>query len=78
MAKYVDLQLKLNEQMTDITAFKDSYNKTLPTGFPPASTTLLRQFQNTHPTLFKENEEWSIIKHRKKFLDWHLINQNSL
>ncbi|MBI2108671.1 MAG: hypothetical protein HYT93_00615 [Parcubacteria group bacterium] len=70
----IDEKLKENEGLVKLSDFKDSYNSTIPERFPQASTTLLKQFKNTHPSLFKEGdgkeEHWSVVKHRKKVMDW--------
>ncbi len=61
---------KVNENLTTIAAFLESFNKTAPSGFPRATLASLKQFQALHPGLFKNKEEWSIDKHRKKVMDW--------
>ena len=70
----IDEKLKGNEVFVTLADFKDSYNRTIPERFPHASTTLLKQFKNTHLSLFKEGEgsqeKWSVVKHRKKVMDW--------
>ncbi|KKU51638.1 MAG: hypothetical protein A3A28_03000 [Candidatus Sungbacteria bacterium RIFCSPLOWO2_01_FULL_47_32] len=55
---------------TPLAVFLASYNQTIPSGFPRASTAMLRKFQGTHPTLFKHGDEWSVAQHRKKLMDW--------
>lgn len=74
MAYYeIDEKLRENELFVTITEFKVSYNSTIPERFPHASTPLLKQFKNAHPSLFKgksTEEAWSVVKHRKKVMDW--------
>jgi len=48
----------------------EAYNKCIPAGFPRASVKALKQFQAVHSILFKNGDEWSIDKHRKKLMDW--------
>ncbi|OGZ08165.1 MAG: hypothetical protein A3D65_03420 [Candidatus Lloydbacteria bacterium RIFCSPHIGHO2_02_FULL_50_13] len=48
----------------------ESYNKSIPAEFPRASVKSLKRFQAMHPGLFKNGNEWSIDKHRKKLMDW--------
>ena len=67
-----------NQAMTTIASFMDSYNKSIPEGFPKASTRLLRKFQAAHASLFKSADEWSIDKHRKKLMDWLSANHDQI
>ena len=46
------------------------YNKNIPESFPRVSLALLDKFRVAHPSLFKNEVEWSIDKHRKKLMDW--------
>lgn len=69
--KRFDAERELNEALTPISAFAETYNKTLPLGFPRASEKILREFQAAYPLLFKNGGGWSIDKHRKRFMDWH-------
>ena len=62
--------LKQNEVKTSLVAFMESYNKSIPEGFPRPSVKLLKTFQELHPMLFKHGDEWSIDKHRKRLMDW--------
>ena len=48
----------------------ETYNKSIPDGFPVVSVSILKKFQALHPILFKNGDEWSIDKHRKKLMDW--------
>jgi len=70
MAKLKDPALERNEEMTEMPSFMESYNKMLPVGFPRASIELLKQFKNLHPSFFKNGSDWSLVKHRKKVVDW--------
>ena len=81
MAKEKDSFLLDNELMTTLSIFVESYNDTLPKGFPQASESLLEEFEGAHPRLFKGFErrvnKWSMVKHRKKVLDWLIIRKDS-
>lgn len=46
------------------------YNKNIPESFPRVSLKLLEDFRAAHLSLFKNEDEWSIDKHRKKLMDW--------
>ena len=70
MAKQRNIQQELNEAGTTSMIFMESYNKNLPQGFRIASLKILEKFQAAHPMLFKDGGEWSIDKHRKRFMDW--------
>jgi len=50
--------------------FVGYYNKNIPDAFPRATFKALEEFQAVYPSLFKENREWTINKHRKKLMDW--------
>ena len=65
-----NIELELNQTMTSLAVFMEAYNKHIPVGFPQASVKTLKKFQVTHPILFKNGDEWSVIKHRKKLMDW--------
>jgi len=69
--------LEINRLSTPLASFMESYNKSAPGSFPRASVDSLKQFQETYPTLFK-NGEWSIDKHRKKFMDWFSSHQDEV
>lgn len=69
--KRPDVQRQLNEAFTSLASFAETYNRTLPQGFPPASNKALEKFQALYPLLFKNASGWSIDKHRKRFMDWH-------
>lgn len=76
--KRKDPQLELNKLRTTIDVFIKAYNQTLPQGFPVASASTLRKFQEAYPLLFKDKAEWSIEKHRKKLMDWLPMHANGL
>ena len=59
-----------NERLTPVLDFIESYNRTLPAGFPRATAKTVKLFQQAYPALFKGKDEWSIDKHRKRFMDW--------
>lgn len=50
--------------------FLTHYNKNIPKNFPHATNKALEQFQIAYPRLFKNHDEWSVEKHRKRFMDW--------
>ncbi|PIR69672.1 MAG: hypothetical protein COU47_02080 [Candidatus Niyogibacteria bacterium CG10_big_fil_rev_8_21_14_0_10_46_36] len=60
----------INEDFVTSEIFLANYNKTIPKSFPRATTKALEQFRNIYPNLFKNSDEWSIRKHRKRFMDW--------
>ena len=59
-----------NEIKTTLLAFMESYNNGLPASFPHSSVKILKAFQTLHPGLFRNGDEWSIDKHRKRLMDW--------
>ncbi|MSU74345.1 hypothetical protein EXS57_01030 [Candidatus Kaiserbacteria bacterium] len=69
MKKYSE-ELEVSAMRISLTDFLKSYNKTLPEGFPKASSALLKQFKNSHPLFFKHGDLWSLDEHRKKIIDW--------
>jgi len=62
--------LEANQEITPLADFMESYNKSAPKSLPRASVETLKQFQETYPSLFKNENAWSIDKHRKRFMDW--------
>jgi len=68
-------ELKLNQIATPLSTFMESYNKGIPADFPRVSVKALKQFQVLHPALFKNGDEWSIDRHRKKLMDWLLSHR---
>ena len=69
--------LEKNQLGTSLASFMESYNKEVPNNFPPASVKTLKQFQDAYPSFFRKEDEWSVDKHRKKFMDWSFSNQKS-
>jgi len=69
MKKYGE-ELKISEMQISLADFLKSYNKSLPVGFPKASTALLKSFRESHPLFFKHGDFWSLDEHRKKIIDW--------
>ena len=70
MARSKNIEFEINQITTELPVFLASYNSSLPAGFPRASSKMLKKFQATHPSLFKDANQWSITKHRKKLMDW--------
>ena len=58
-----------------ISVFVQYYNQNIPSQFPRASVRALEAFKVTHPELFKEGAQWTIDKHRKRFMDWLTANK---
>jgi len=50
--------------------FLTNYNKNIPRNFPRATNKALEKFKIIYPNLFKNSDEWSTEKHRKRFMDW--------
>jgi len=50
--------------------FAKYYNQNLPESFPRVSTKMLTEFRTGHPSLFKNEDTWTIDMHRKKLMDW--------
>jgi len=69
--------LEINQVGTTMSVFMETYNKSIPANFPAVSVPVLKKFQALHPILFKNGDEWSIDKHRKKLMDW-LPSSNKL
>jgi hypothetical protein len=59
-----------NQLRIPLLAFLESYNQNIPKGFLHASVSLLKEFQSSHPVLFKDGDVWSMAQHRKKLIDW--------
>jgi hypothetical protein len=66
--KEKEQDVNLIESSTKV--FVDYYNENIPDSFPRASLKTLNEFQVLHPSLFKDNKDWTIKKHRKKVMDW--------
>lgn len=71
-------ELEKNQDIVSLASFMESYNKSVPKGFPAASAKALKQFQEAYPSLFKKENEWSIDRHRKRFMDWSFANKKSV
>lgn len=69
MKKYSE-ELKISELRISLADFLKSYNKSIPEGFPRATSVLLKKFKETHPLFFKHGNLWSLDEHRKKIIDW--------
>ena len=67
-------ELKEYEMQISLSDFLNYYNQHLPTGFPKASVTLLEKFKDTHTSLFKHGDLWSLDQHRKKIIEWLPLN----
>ena len=61
---------------TSLAMFLESYNQSIPKGFPRASVAALEKFKILYPALFKHGNTWSIAQHRKRFIDWHSLNRS--
>jgi hypothetical protein len=70
-----DLDRARSEKILTFGQFLSAYNENLPAEFLRATTPLLREFQKSHLSLFKEAGVWSLDQHRKKVIDW-LISRN--
>ncbi len=62
--------LQLNEIMLTPAEFLESYNKNIPEGYPHVSMDILQKFKESHLSLFKSNDLWSLDQHRKRMIDW--------
>lgn len=60
----------MSELVTLLPSFLESYNHSIPEGFPRATAKNLKEFQTTFPVLFRSSNGWSIDKHRKRVMDW--------
>lgn len=76
--KRVDKERELNEARTSLVSFAEAYNRMLAPGFPHASNKALQRFQAAYPLLFKDENSWSIDKHRKRFMDWYASHQQQI
>jgi len=68
--KRKNAEFERNQIKTSLAVFIENYNESIPKGFPSVTIKALKEFQTTHPKLFKKNNEWSIDKHRKRLMDW--------
>lgn len=64
-----------SQLLITLSEFLKSYNKNIPTNFPPASEALLKKYKEEHPSFFKHGEMWSLDEHRKKIVDWLPLNR---
>lgn len=67
--KLPDVDRLRSEKSLSLSDFVKSYNENLPLQFPRASLALLREFKESHGTLFR-GDVWSLDQHRKKVMDW--------
>ena len=70
MTKPKDPVREMNEELVSTAVFLEMYNRETPHMFPRVSMEDLVQFELTHPRLFPTKGMWSVIKHRKKVMDW--------
>lgn len=61
---------RVSELVTLLPRFMESYNQSIPEGFPRATAKNLEEFQTAFPVLFRSGSGWSIDKHRKRVMDW--------
>jgi hypothetical protein len=66
----------LAHTLTTRAAFLEIYNRTLPAGYPRASSEILERFRAAHPALFKRGGGWSVALHRKRLMDWMSFRHN--
>lgn len=52
--------------------FLKEYNNSLPNGHPRITLQILKEFKYKNQHLFRENNKWSISRHRKSVMDWIL------
>lgn len=76
MVKKINKDLEMNQAKTSLAVFMGKYNISIPNSFSQATEEVLNRFQATHPSLFKGIDTWSIEKHRKRFMDWILLNHD--
>lgn len=68
--KAPDLEKRRSEALLSINDFLAAYNNDLPKSFPQASLSLLNEFRDEHPNLFKDKKIWTLGQHRKRLMDW--------
>ncbi len=68
--KRINEELEFNQSQITLAVFLVDYNQNIPNGFPQASPRTLKKFQESHPSLFKQKDMWSVAKHRKRLMDW--------
>ena len=64
------VEQELSERKVPLALFLEAYNQNIPVGFPRATALILKEFQDTHPMLFKHGDMWSTDQHRKRVIDW--------
>ena len=74
--KWKNKELEKNQMKTSLAVFMEAYNQKIPQGFPQATVETLKKFKASCPALFKNGNEWSILRHRKRLMDWLSSNQN--
>ena len=65
-----DTVQEMNFIETPTALFMQYYNQNIPEIFPRATLKALEKFRVTYPGLFKESDDWTIDRHRKKLMDW--------
>ena len=69
MEKY-QKELKPYEAQIPLDEFMQSFNENMPIGFLQVTESQLIKFKESHMTLFKHGDLWSLDQHRKKIIDW--------
>ena len=65
-----DLEKERSEKILSIEEFLIAYNTNLPKTFPQVSLHSLMHFNEANQKLFKDNNDWTLGKHRKRVMDW--------
>jgi hypothetical protein len=58
-----------NEEKNSLNNFIEDYNQLFNVPNTKANTEVCQKYKSEHPNEFK-NYDWSIQKHRKRFMDW--------
>ncbi len=74
--KRKDETYELSKVQITLSVFLETYNQSIPNGFPRASIAGLEKFKDLYPTSFKHGNLWSIAQHRKKLIDWLFANRS--
>ena len=69
-AKVPDLEKERSEKELSKEDFLIAYNTDLPETFPHVSLQQLTDFKKSYPSLFKNEQHWTLGRHRKKVMDW--------
>ena len=69
-------ELEYNQLKITLSSFVEAYNRGIPSDFPHATVSILKQFQAAHPVLFRSSDEWSLERHRKRLMDWLAAHPN--